>query len=73
MNKADTYRAGVVAHMKAINQALAEYPEDVQAFMRRRFDLSLYPLGFLHDFARELDAFRASPGRDEPGIEAPEC
>lgn len=61
MTPDEPYRSNLIAHNKAVLELMATYPEDVQAFMRQRFDLSLYPLDFTRKFAESLIAFKKGP------------
>lgn len=53
------YADAVVKDAEALHRLLSRFPDDVQAFMRRQFQLSLYPLKWVEEFATALNEFRS--------------
>lgn len=53
----------LMAHGEAVAAVLAKYPPSVGAFMRAQFNLSVYPLAWIEQFAAALDQFRVAEAR----------
>lgn len=74
--KSKAYRDGLIQHAKDVDAVLAEVSEPTRQFMRKAYQLSLYPLEFARETAAKLEAFRLAAraeGAREAQIECPAC
>jgi hypothetical protein len=52
------YRKALVEHGEAITRILSTVSPPTAAFMRTNFQLGLYPIGWIAEFAAKLETFR---------------
>ena len=58
MTREEKYRRDLIAHNDEVLRILAEFPADTAAFVRRNFQLNLYPADFAREWCAKVEAFK---------------